>query len=70
MRIITYYNFPSMSEGKQRLFFNIHWFKEFSWLSYSNLKKGAFCRSCVIFANRHPSCGTVGVVVVMTSEAL
>ena len=24
----------------------------------------SFCRFCVIFANRHPSCGTVGVVVV------
>ena len=58
------YNFPSVSEGKRKRFFNIHWFKEFSWLSYSNLKEGAFCRFCVIFANRHPSCGTVGVFVV------
>ena len=28
------------------------------------MKEGAFCRFCVIFANRHPSCGTVGVFVV------
>lgn len=58
------YKFPLSVEGKRTRKFNHHWLKQFSWLAYSKMMEGAYCRLCVVFANRHPACGTVGSLVV------
>jgi len=58
------YAFPLSYEGKRNRKFNISWLEQFSWLAYSKVKEGAYCRHCVVFANRHPSCGSIGSLVI------
>jgi len=49
--------FPILEPNKERkLKFQHHWLTTYSWLLYSEIKSGAFCRFCVIFAK----CGGVG----------
>ncbi|XP_050062925.1 52 kDa repressor of the inhibitor of the protein kinase-like [Aphis gossypii] len=45
------YKFPISEKNKKRgLRFQYKWLTEYNWLSYSELKDGAFCKYCVIFA--------------------
>lgn len=45
------YKFPISEKNKKRgLRFQYKWLTEYNWLSYSELKNGAFCKHCVIFA--------------------
>ncbi|XP_060855231.1 zinc finger MYM-type protein 1-like [Metopolophium dirhodum] len=51
------YSFPILEPNKERkLKFQHHWLTSYSWLLYSEIKSGAFCRFCVVFAK----CGGVG----------
>ncbi|KAL4144132.1 hypothetical protein QTP88_006359 [Uroleucon formosanum] len=48
---------PILEPNKERkLQFQHHWLTSYSWLLYSEIKSGAFCRFCVVFAK----CGGVG----------
>lgn len=58
------YNFPVSVESGRNRKFKLEWLDRFPWLVYSSAKEGAFCKYCVLFANRLPSCGTVGAFVV------
>ena len=58
------YVFPSTLEAGRSRKFNRSWLAQFPWLAYSDVKMGAFCKHCVLFANRHPPCGTVGALVI------
>jgi len=58
------YVFPSTLEAGRARKFNRSWLAQFTWLAYSDVKMGAFCKHCVFFANRHPPCGTVGALVI------
>lgn len=45
------YKFPISEKNKKHsLRFQYKWFTEYNWLSYSELKNGAFCKHCVNFA--------------------
>ncbi|KAF0706982.1 52 kDa repressor of the inhibitor of the protein kinase-like isoform X1, partial [Aphis craccivora] len=45
------YKFPISEKNKKRgLRFQYKWLTEYNWLSYSELKNGAFCKHCIIFA--------------------
>jgi hypothetical protein len=45
------YNFPILENNKKRGHkFQHKWFHEFKWLCYSEIKSGAFCKHCVLFA--------------------
>lgn len=45
------YKFPISEKNKKRgLRFQYKWLTEYNWLSYSELKNGAFYKHCVIFA--------------------
>lgn len=45
------YKYPLLEQNKKRgLRFQSKWFDEFSWLVYSEIKKGAFCKFCAIFS--------------------
>lgn len=44
------YKFPAT--GKRNLKFQASWFQGFPWLAYSEVKRGAFCKMCVVFAGR------------------
>ncbi|CAI6370249.1 unnamed protein product [Macrosiphum euphorbiae] len=45
------YKYPLLEQNKKRgLIFQSKWFDEFSWLVYSEIKKGAFCKFCAIFS--------------------
>lgn len=47
----TFYNFPVLENNKKRgLKFQYKWLDEFKWLCYSEVKNGAFCKHCVLFA--------------------
>ncbi|XP_050059777.1 uncharacterized protein LOC126551069 [Aphis gossypii] len=35
--------------GKQKLKFQLNWLRKWSWLTYSKLLDGAFCKFCVLF---------------------
>ncbi|XP_025192063.1 uncharacterized protein LOC112592266, partial [Melanaphis sacchari] len=35
--------------GNQLRMFNISWLQRWSWLAFSNIEKGAFCKYCVLF---------------------
>lgn len=48
---IPNYTFPlNEKNGKRGLRFQCKWLLEYNWLSYSEEKKGAFCKYCTIFA--------------------
>lgn len=44
------FEFPYVVHKKQRRYFNAQWLTRYSWLSFSNVLQGAFCRVCVLFA--------------------
>lgn len=45
------YKFPVKEKNKSRgLKFQHKWLTEFNWLAYSEIKGGAFCKHCVLFA--------------------
>ena len=56
--------FPVSIEGKRVRRFNASWLGQFPWLAYSPGMEGAYCKHCVLFANRHPSCGAIGALVI------
>lgn len=58
------YPFPLSVKGKRTHKFNICWLDQFRWLAYSKTMEGAYCTHCVMFANRHPSSGSLGSLVV------
>lgn len=43
------YKFPLKVVGQQKRKFNRNWLDRYSWLAYSELKAGAFCKFCVLF---------------------
>ncbi|KAL4154106.1 hypothetical protein QTP88_001939 [Uroleucon formosanum] len=42
--------FPEKIEGKQKRKFQYKYLTTFSWLAYSHLKEGAYCKLCILFA--------------------
>ena len=44
------FSFPYVTVGAQNRSFQKQWLNEFTWLAYSNLYNGAFCKCCVVFA--------------------
>ena len=58
------YVFPTVVEAGRNRKFNVSWLSQFNWLAYSQVSEGAFCKHCVLFASRSPSCGTVGAFVI------
>ncbi|XP_029342147.1 uncharacterized protein LOC107883657 [Acyrthosiphon pisum] len=49
--------FPTVKQGNQNRCFQREWLNMFKWLAYSDVKKGGFCKYCVIF---QPSGGGQG----------
>jgi len=44
------FSFPYETVGVQNRSFQKQWLNEFTWLAYSNIHNGAFCKWCVVFA--------------------
>ena len=44
------FSFPCVTVGAQNRSFQKQWLNEFTWLTYSNIYDGAFCKWCVVFA--------------------
>jgi len=44
------FSFPYVTVGAQNRSFQKEWLNEFTWLAYSNIYNGAFCKWCVVFA--------------------
>lgn len=44
------YDFPVRTEGKHNRKFQYKYLEIFPWLAYSQIKKGAYCKWCVVFA--------------------
>jgi len=44
------FSFPYVTVGAQNRSFQKQWLNEFTWLAYSNIYNGAFCKWCVVFA--------------------
>jgi len=44
--------FPTVKQGNQNRCFQREWLNMFKWLAYSDVKKGGFCKYCVIFQPR------------------
>lgn len=42
--------FPENIEGKQKRKFQHKYLTQYSWLTYSDKNKGAYCKLCVLFA--------------------
>ena len=42
--------FPYVTVDAQKRSFQKQWLNEFTWLAYSNIYNGAFCKWCVVFA--------------------
>lgn len=47
---------PQIAKNGRKPYFQIKWLQQFSWLCYSSYSKGAFCKTCVLFANKQ-GCG-------------
>jgi len=43
------FSFPCVTVGAQNRSFQKQWLNEFTWLAYSNVYNGAFCKWCVVF---------------------
>jgi len=43
------YKFESKKFGNQLRMFNVSWFERWTWLAFSSIEKGAFCKFCVLF---------------------
>lgn len=56
--------FPVIKQGKQNRSFQMEWLNIYKWLAYSDLKKGGFCKYCVLFP---PSGGGKGSQVIFFS---
>lgn len=56
------YIFASQIEGKQMRKFQIDWMNQFKWLAYSEIKTGAFCKICVLFAPSQAGIGSHQVI--------
>ena len=54
--------FPTVKQGNQNRCFQREWLNMFKWLAYSDVKKGGFCKYCVIF---QPSGGGQGCQVII-----
>jgi len=44
------FSFPYVTVSAQNRSFQKQWLNEFTWLAYTNLYNGAFCKCCVVFA--------------------
>ena len=44
------FSFPYVTVGAQNRSFQKQWLNEFTWVAYSNIYNGAFCKWCVVFA--------------------
>jgi len=44
------FSIPYVTVGAQNRSFQKQWLNEFTWLAYSNIYIGAFCKWCVVFA--------------------
>ena len=44
------FSFPNVTVGAQNRSFQKKWLNEFTWLAYSNIYNGAFCKRYVVFA--------------------
>jgi len=44
------FSFPHVTVGAQNQSFQTQWLNEFTWLAYSNIYNGAFCKWCIVFA--------------------
>jgi len=44
------FSFPYVTVGAKNRSFQKQWLNEFTWLAYSNICNGAFCKWCVVFA--------------------
>ena len=44
------FSFPYVTVGAQNRSFQKQWINEFTWLAYSNIYNGAFCKWCIVFA--------------------
>ena len=44
------FSFPYVTVDAQNWSFQKQWWNEFTWLAYSNIYNGAFCKWCVVFA--------------------
>lgn len=44
------FNFPENIEGRQKRKFQHKYLTQYSWLAYSDIHKGAYCKFCVLFA--------------------
>lgn len=49
---VTGYKFPLVKHGNQNRSFQLEWLRRYNWLTYSELKKGGFCKFCTLFAPR------------------
>jgi len=43
-------SFPYVTVADQNRSFQKQWLNEFTWLAYSNIYNGDFCKWCVVFA--------------------
>jgi len=47
----VYYKYPLLKKNDKRILkFQHKWLTEYKWLCYSEVKNGAFCKYCVLFA--------------------
>jgi len=50
------FSFPYVAVGAQNRSFQKQWLNEFTWLTFSNIYNGDFCKWCVVFAPQTVSC--------------
>lgn len=53
----------SVAKNDKRRTFQFHWLQQYEWLAFSHVRKGAFCKTCVLFCRKsgmgvgsHQSC--------------
>ena len=44
--------FPATEINKKNLRFQLSWLKNYPWLTYSAVEDGAYCRVCILFAQK------------------
>ncbi|KAI6658734.1 hypothetical protein LOD99_15057 [Oopsacas minuta] len=47
------YKFPPIIQGGRKRYFNSKWLINNTWLAYSEILSGGFCKICVLFLDRH-----------------
>lgn len=45
--------FPAKEKNNKNLKFQLSWLQKFPWLTYSAVEDGAYCKYCVLFAQKH-----------------